>query len=110
MAIRTKERHSSHRRRTAAVATREVRNRTTRAESHRPARKPVSLVEAKQSTSGINSYSKALRFVQSLADYERQRIVRYTSQNFDLDRMRTLLRRLGNPQEQFRSVHVAGTK
>jgi dihydrofolate synthase/folylpolyglutamate synthase len=38
------------------------------------------------------------------------RIVRYTSQNFDLDRMRTLLRKLGNPQDQFRSVHIAGTK
>jgi dihydrofolate synthase/folylpolyglutamate synthase len=38
------------------------------------------------------------------------RIVRYTSQNFDLDRMRTLLRKLGNPHEHFRSVHVAGTK
>jgi dihydrofolate synthase/folylpolyglutamate synthase len=51
-----------------------------------------------------------LRFVQSLADYEKQRIVRYTSQNFDLERMRTLLKKLGNPHEQFKSVHVAGTK
>src|SRR3954447_19072138 len=110
MAIRTKERHTSHRRRGAALATREGRNRSTRAESHRPARKPVSLADAKHSGSGINSYSKALRFVQSLADYERQRIVRYTSQNFDLDRMRILLKKLGNPHDQFRSVHVAGTK
>jgi dihydrofolate synthase/folylpolyglutamate synthase len=38
------------------------------------------------------------------------RIVRYNSQNFDLDRMRTLLRKLGNPQDKFRTVHVAGTK
>jgi dihydrofolate synthase/folylpolyglutamate synthase len=36
--------------------------------------------------------------------------VRYTSQNFDLERMRTLLKRLGSPQDQFKSVHVAGTK
>jgi dihydrofolate synthase/folylpolyglutamate synthase len=36
--------------------------------------------------------------------------VRYNPQNFDLDRMRTLLRKLGNPQEQFKSIHVAGTK
>src|SRR5262249_28391663 len=46
----------------------------------------------------------------TLTDFERMRIVRYTSQNFDLDRMRTLLRKLGNPQDRFRSVHVAGTK
>jgi len=45
-----------------------------------------------------------------LSDYERQRIVRYNSQNFDLERMRTLLKKLGNPHMQFRSVHVAGTK
>ena len=30
--------------------------------------------------------------------------------HFDLDRMRTLLRKLGNPQDQFKAVHVAGTK
>lgn len=36
--------------------------------------------------------------------------MRYNSQNFDLDRMRNLLKRLGNPHEQFKSVHVAGTK
>ncbi len=59
---------------------------------------------------GINSYAKALRFLSSLSDYERLRIVRYTPQNFDLDRMRNLLKKLGNPQDQFRSVHIAGTK
>lgn len=51
-----------------------------------------------------------MRFLASLSDYERMRIVRYNAQNFDLDRMRTLLRKLGNPQDRFRSVHVAGTK
>jgi dihydrofolate synthase/folylpolyglutamate synthase len=59
---------------------------------------------------GINSYSKALRFLTTLSDYERLRIVRYNVENFNLDRMRTLLKKLGNPQERFRSVHVAGTK
>ncbi|MDW8262914.1 MAG: folylpolyglutamate synthase/dihydrofolate synthase family protein, partial [Phycisphaerales bacterium] len=57
-----------------------------------------------------SSFTRAIRFLATLTDYERLRIVRYTSQNFDLDRMRTLLKRLGNPQERFRSVHVAGTK
>jgi dihydrofolate synthase/folylpolyglutamate synthase len=51
-----------------------------------------------------------MRFLATLADYERLRIVRYNTQNFDLERMRTLLKKLGNPQDQFRSVHVAGTK
>ncbi len=59
---------------------------------------------------GLSNYAKAIRFLNTLSDFERLRIVRYNSQNFDLDRMRTLLRKLGNPQDQFRSVHIAGTK
>src|SRR5207248_4951408 len=59
---------------------------------------------------GINGFTKALRFLSSLLDFERLRIVRYNTQNFDLDRMRLLLKKLGNPQDSFKSVHVAGTK
>ena len=66
--------------------------------------------ELKPAQSGVNTFSRAIRYLGSLSDYERLRIVRYTSQNFDLDRMRTLLKKLGNPHEQFKSVHVAGTK
>jgi dihydrofolate synthase/folylpolyglutamate synthase len=65
---------------------------------------------AKPSANGISSYAKALRFLSSLSDFERLRIVRYNTQNFDLERMRTLLKKLGNPQDSFRSVHIAGTK
>jgi dihydrofolate synthase/folylpolyglutamate synthase len=64
----------------------------------------------KPASNGISSYAKALRFLSSLNDFERLRIVRYNTQNFDLDRMRTLLKKLGNPQDSFRSVHIAGTK
>jgi dihydrofolate synthase/folylpolyglutamate synthase len=59
---------------------------------------------------GVTTYAKALRFLSTLADFERLRIVRYNNDNFNLDRMRALLKRLGNPQDSFRSVHVAGTK
>jgi len=59
---------------------------------------------------GSNGYTRALRFLQTLSDFERLRIVRYNSTNFDLDRMRTLLKKLGNPQDTFRSIHIAGTK
>src|SRR4029453_4151718 len=61
-------------------------------------------------TYNLVGYAKALRFLSSLTDYERLRIVRYNTNTFDLDRMRTLLRRLGNPQDRFKSVHIAGTK
>jgi dihydrofolate synthase/folylpolyglutamate synthase len=56
------------------------------------------------------SFHRAMKFLDSLTDFERLRIVRYTPENFNLDRMRALLRKLGNPHDQFRSVHVAGTK
>jgi dihydrofolate synthase/folylpolyglutamate synthase len=55
-------------------------------------------------------YGKALRYLATLSDYEHRRIVRYTPENFNLDRMRSLVKRLGDPQNKFRSVHVAGTK
>jgi dihydrofolate synthase / folylpolyglutamate synthase len=58
----------------------------------------------------VISYSKSLKFLSTLSDYERLRIVRYNNDNFNLDRMRALLKKLGNPQDHFRTVHVAGTK
>jgi dihydrofolate synthase/folylpolyglutamate synthase len=82
---------------------RETSSRRPGVESHAPEPKVAG------PTTGSN-YAKALRYLSSLADFERLRIVRYTSQNFDLDRMRTLLKRLGSPHDQFKSVHVAGTK
>src|SRR6476661_5540475 len=57
-----------------------------------------------------HGFVKALRYLDTLTDFERLRIVRYNSNNFDLDRMRTLLKRLGNPHTAFKSIHVAGTK
>ncbi|MFN4242085.1 MAG: bifunctional folylpolyglutamate synthase/dihydrofolate synthase [Tepidisphaerales bacterium] len=57
-----------------------------------------------------SAYGKALKVLSTLADYEHRRIVRYTPENFNLDRMRALLKRLGDPHLKFRSVHVAGTK
>src|SRR3954469_20639772 len=108
MAIQAKSRRSTARRHTVAVSSRVSRGKrpgtvVRRADSRKVADvKPVS--------TGINSYSRALRYVASLNDFERLRIVRYNSQNFDLDRMRSLLKKLGNPQDSFRSVHIAGTK
>jgi len=72
--------------------------------------KPLVVPREPVKPSSGSGYAKALRFLATLSDYERLRIVRYNSDNFNLDRMRLLLKRLGNPHEQFRSVHVAGTK
>src|SRR5215207_6040753 len=108
MAIRSKVKRTTPKRRTVALASKNRHtNRPTRAvESPKAKLAP----ELKPSQSSVNTFGRAVRYLGSLSDYERLRIVRYTSQNFDLDRMRTLLKKLGNPHEKFRSVHVAGTK
>src|SRR5829696_5454986 len=90
------------RRATAGRTTRAERGR--RASAAARARKTSPNVEVKPSSNGLSGFVKALRFLNSLSDFERLRIVRYNSTNFDLDRMRLLLRRLGNPQDHFRSV------
>src|SRR5690606_26477055 len=74
----------------------------------RPRRATV--VERRVVPAPLSPFQRALRYLATLADYERLRIVRYSPVNFNLDRMRTLLKKLNNPQESFRSVHIAGTK
>ncbi|MFN4293594.1 MAG: bifunctional folylpolyglutamate synthase/dihydrofolate synthase [Thermoflexales bacterium] len=55
-------------------------------------------------------YTEALEYLYSLANYERVSIDAYTPETLNLDRMRAVLARLGNPQERYRTIHVAGTK
>ena len=55
-------------------------------------------------------YNKAVDFLLSHTDYERMRVVRYNTTTFSLDRMRLLLKHLGNPHTKFKTAHVAGTK
>jgi dihydrofolate synthase / folylpolyglutamate synthase len=71
---------------------------------------PIKPEEPVHNPNGGSGFQKALRYLASLSDYERLRIVRYNDQNFNLERMRLLLKKLGNPQDTFRTVHVAGTK
>jgi dihydrofolate synthase/folylpolyglutamate synthase len=56
------------------------------------------------------AYTRAINFLMSHTDYEKMRVVRYNTTTFSLDRMRTLLKHLGNPHTKFRTAHVAGTK
>ena len=57
----------------------------------------------------ITTFPNAVRYLMERTDYERMRIVRYNEKTFKLDRMKTILDGLGNPHEQVRMVHVAGT-
>lgn len=63
----------------------------------------------RRSPPDLSSYAAVLRWIQERPDIERQRVVRLTDEAFKLDRMHRLLERLGNPHEQIKTVHVAGT-
>jgi len=63
-----------------------------------------------QFTIAAVDFQGALDFLYSFIDYGRERSYRYSPEVFDLDRVRGLLGRLGNPQQSFPSLHIAGTK
>jgi len=72
-----------------------------------------SAAKSGKQTSGkgrVSNYPSAIKWLFEHVDHEKQRVVKYTDESFSLDRMRTLLEALGNPHEQVKVVHIAGTK
>jgi len=55
-------------------------------------------------------YQASLQYLYNLTDYDKERIARYDPDTLDLGRVRRILARMGNPQQRFRSIHIAGTK
>ncbi|MCK4963269.1 MAG: hypothetical protein KAS19_12315, partial [Anaerolineales bacterium] len=55
-------------------------------------------------------YQEALDYLYSFIDYSVERTYRYSADTFDLNRVRDLFQVVGNPQDQYNSVHIAGTK
>lgn len=55
------------------------------------------------------TYKKSLRFLDSFTNYEKASGYRYTEKTFSLARMKKLSAAFKNPQNDFPSVHVAGT-
>jgi dihydrofolate synthase / folylpolyglutamate synthase len=58
----------------------------------------------------ISSYEAALAYLYGRINYERAALPAYRVQNFRLERMQELMRRLGDPQVGLPIIHVAGTK
>lgn len=58
----------------------------------------------------FDAYQQALDYLYSFVDYSLTRQLRYSPEKFNLDRMRTLMSLLGNPQGDYRIIHIAGTK
>ena len=59
---------------------------------------------------GPEANRAALDFIFSRLNFERVPHDSYTLADFKLDRMRSLLEEIGNPQERLATVHLAGTK
>ena len=55
-------------------------------------------------------YEEALDFIYSFIDYSLKRNFRNAAEKFNLDRMRDFMRLLGDPQDDYEIIHVAGTK
>ena len=64
---------------------------------------------APKGSADINGYNAAVRYLLERTDFERSRSVKYNETTFKLERMEQLLAKLGNPHQQIRTVHVAGT-
>jgi len=58
----------------------------------------------------FRTYDQALKYLFERTDYERQSRLRYNVTTFNLDRMEALLKALGAPHKNLRTVHIAGTK
>jgi len=56
------------------------------------------------------TYQEALEWLYSFIDYGVKRSYRYSPEVFDLARVRELLASLGDPQERYPTIHIAGTK
>lgn len=68
---------------------------------------PVKKVRAKKA---FRTYAQGMRYLFDMTDYERQSKLRYNVTTFDLSRMETLLKKLGDPHRKTKICHIAGTK
>ena len=57
-----------------------------------------------------SDYQQALDYLYSFVDYSLKRSFRYSPQVFNLERMRTLMASLGNPERDYPIIHIAGSK
>ena len=66
--------------------------------------------DADASSNPIGDYASAIDWLMSFADFERGSGPRRSKGDFALDRIRSILRRLGDPQHGRTTIHIAGSK
>ncbi len=57
-----------------------------------------------------DDYKDALEYLYSFVDFSLQKATTYSPARFKLERMQALVEALGNPQQAYPIIHVAGTK
>ena len=58
---------------------------------------------------GFSSFDQVIAFMEGFVNLERK-TDRYNTRTYRLDRMKALMQALGNPQDDYRTIHVAGSK
>lgn len=56
------------------------------------------------------AYQETLDYLYSYVDYSLQKNLQYSPEKFTLDRIRAFVKLLGNPQDRYPTIHVAGSK
>jgi dihydrofolate synthase/folylpolyglutamate synthase len=74
------------------------------------AKAKTSKVAKVKTKKAFSSYKEAIKYLFSKTDYEKEKIVRYNTTTFDLERTEKLLALVGNPHKKIPTVHIAGTK
>lgn len=67
------------------------------------------ILSRKKRKVAFRTYDEAYRYLCRFTNYEKVPGL-YDERTYNLERMRRLLERLGNPQGDFKSIHIAGTK
>ena len=57
-----------------------------------------------------SAYQQAIDYLYGFVNFEHRRIEQYSPENISLERPKELLQFLANPQREYRSIHIAGTK
>src|SRR5512139_2043553 len=55
-------------------------------------------------------YQQTLEYLYTFVDYSLTKAVRYSPDQFNLERMRAFVQSMGNPQSAYPIIHIAGTK
>ena len=56
------------------------------------------------------TYAQALEYLYGFINYEQKAPNRYSTEAYNLARVRAFMTRLGEPHSRFKCIHIAGTK